>query len=136
MNLDEIKLFKSELKILPVLERQYQIAVQDIAYIEYQMQGVRGLDPSKEPSHSEFVEMKNILIPIKDIKVKRAEEYKARIDRCYRTLDLCDETLRSYLVQIYVEGKPTYEVAEKHYISESSLRRFIISELLNVMTDK
>lgn len=135
MNLDEIKLFKSELKILPVLERQYQIAVQDIAYIEYQMQGVRGLDPSKEPSHSEFVEMKNILIPIKDIKVKRAEEYKARIDRCYRTLNQCDDTLRNYLIDIYVTGRPTYEVAEEHFMSESSLRRFIMSELLNVMTE-
>lgn len=134
MNLDEIKLFKSELKILPVLERQYQIAIQDIAYIEYQMQGVRAIDPSKEPMHSDFVEMKNILIPIKDIKVRRAEEYKARIDQCYSILDQCPEQLKSYLVDIYVKGRPTYEVAEEHYLSESSLRRFIIAELLNVAT--
>lgn len=136
MNLDEIKLFKAELKILTVLERQYQIALQDVEYIEYQMQGVRAIDPSKEPSHSEFVEMKNILIPIKDLKVKKAQEYKERIDRCRGMLDKCPDDLREYLIDIYVEGKPTYEVAEKHYISESSLRRFIMSELLNVMTDK
>lgn len=134
MNLDEIRLFKSELKVLTILERQYDICKQDLEYIEYQMQGVRGIDPSKEPQHSEFVEMKNILIPIKDIKVRRAEEYKARIDRCYGILDQCPEQLRSYLVDIYVKGRPTYEVAEEHYLSESSLRRFIIAELLNVAT--
>lgn len=136
MNLDEIKLFKSELKILPVLERQYEITIQDIAYIDYQMQGVKAIDPSKEPSHSEFVEMKNILIPIKDLKVQKAEEYKARIDQCYSILNQCDDSLRDYLVSIYVKGIPTYRVAEDHFMSESSLRRFIISELMNVTTEK
>lgn len=134
MNLDEIRLFKSELKVLTILERQYDICKQDLEYIEYQMQGVRGIDPSKEPQHSEFVEMKNILIPIKDIKIKQAEEYKKRIDQCYFILDLCGEELKEILIDIYVKGITTAEVAESHYKSESTMKRYIIESLLNLKT--
>ena len=134
MNLDEIRLFKSELKVLTILERQYQIALQDIEYIDYQMQGVRAIDPSKEPQHSDFVEMKNILIPIKDIKIKQAEEYKKRIDHCYMILDSCGDEMKQILIDIYVTGITTAEVAEKHYKSESTLKRHIIESLLNLKT--
>ena len=134
MNLDEIRLFKSELKVLTILERQYAIALQDIEYIEYQMQGVRAVDPSKEPQHTEFIEIKNILIPLKDIKTKQAQEYKKRIDQCYYILGLCGEDLKGILIDIYVTGIPTAEVAEKHYKSESTLKRHIIEQLLNLKT--
>lgn len=132
MNQDEIKLFKSELKVLTILERQYDIAMRDVEYIEYQMMGVRGIDPSREPNRGEFVEMKNILIPLKDIKEKKAQEYKRRIDRCYYILGLCGDDLKQTLIDIYVTGIPTVEVAEKHFISESTLKRHIIDQLLNL----
>lgn len=134
MNLDEIKIFKAELKLLTVLERQYTIALQDIEYINYQMRGVRGIDPSKEPHHGEFVEMKNVLIPIKEIKERKADEYKKRIDACYYLLGLCSEEMQGILMDIYVTGIPTAEVAEKHYMSESTLKRRIIEQLLNLKT--
>ena len=50
MNKDDVNLFKSELKVLRILERKVNILKTNRERLVYLLQGVRGLDPSKEPS--------------------------------------------------------------------------------------
>lgn len=133
MTITEIRIFKSDLKVLPVLEQAYKDALQEIEEIDYQMQGVHGIDPSKEHIQGKHSDIRNTLIPIKDQISNRAEKYKNRIDATYSILNRCPDKLRSYLVDIYVKKRATtMNVAVSNYLSESTLRRRIISELSDI----
>ena len=131
---DEVmRIFISDLKILPIIEKAYKKTLQEIEEIEYRLQGVYGINPAKVIIHNNtHNDIRLDLILEKNKKEDYAKSLKDRIDRTYYILNVCPDAFRSILIDIYVKKVNTAQVAESHYMSESTLRRRIIAELQGV----
>lgn len=133
MNKDDVNLFKSELKVLRILERKVNILKTNRERLVYLLQGVRGLDPSREPSGGgkdktlELIEAKSKL----DTEI---EELESRIKQIYATLDKADKRQAEILVKIYADDYTIAEVAEDVGYSESQMKRIIDRIIMDLST--
>lgn len=124
MTVDEIILFKSELKVLRALERRVQTLKADKDRIIYLLEGVRGIDTAKEPTHA-VVDNRLALIEKKDEIDAELESTQHRINMIYHQLDLFDDEMRMILESVYIERIPIVEVAEELNYSEATVKRMI-----------
>ena len=124
MTVDEIILFKSELKVLRALERRVLTLKADKDRIIYLLEGVRGIDTSKEPTHA-VVDNRLALIEKKDKIDAELESTQHRINMIYHQLDLFDDEMRMILESVYIERIPIVEVAEELNYSEATVKRMI-----------
>ena len=132
MTEDKVQLFKLQLKALPLLEQRRQRLRVKYDQIEYTLQNVRGVDPSKEPS-APGNDIRLELIEQKDELEAQIDLIGAQIERTRIMLDLFSEGMQKILTSIYCNGVPTVTIAEKLGYSESTLRRLINKKIANTL---
>lgn len=133
MQKESVKAFKNELRNYRyyVSENDRLKEMIDLAY--YQLGGVRGIDPSKEPIHSapnkEFEwKLRN---RISRLEQKKAV-YEGILNEIDESLNQMDEVCRRALKLIYAEGKRTDVVADIFYLSPSGLKHRMNRAILKI----
>lgn len=96
---------------------------EDIELCYHKLGGVKGIDPSKEPTHCQMD--KDIEYKIRD-DIEKYEAlrktYESNILYVDSVLELIEEETRQAIKDVYIYGKNMFKVASKLYISKSTLR--------------
>ncbi|GEM_PF-5620519 len=132
MTSDELYIFKSDLKLLKHLERQYNAVKTELDEIEYILQGVHGVDQSRVRNVRSHKDKRIQLIEKKDHKQKYADELKQRIDHTKRVLSSFDPEMKSILTDVYVKGITIDSIGMDIGYSEASVKRLIERKIKDV----
>lgn len=124
MTEDKITLFKLELRTLPILQRKREQIQQKYDEVVYMLEGVKGVDTAKEPTHTAH-DIRLLLIERKDAYEAQLCKLNERIDDIYRKLNNFSKPMQRILLAVYCDRVPVTKVAEKYGYSESTLRRLI-----------
>lgn len=124
MTEDKITLFKLELRTLPILQRKREQIQQKYDEVVYMLEGVKGVDTAKEPTHTAH-DIRLLLIERKDAYEAQLCKLSERIDDIYRKLNNFSKPMQRILLAVYCDRVPVTKVAEKYGYSESTLRRLI-----------
>ena len=125
MTLDELYIFKSDLKMLTHLERQYNAVKAELDEMEYILQGVHGIDQSRIRNNKSHKDKRIELIEKKDHKQKYAHELKQRIDHTYSVLNSFTPEIKNILMDVYIKGVTIDNMSLKLNYSYSSVKRLI-----------
>ena len=124
MEIDMVILFRAELRNLTLLENLLDYKKKQLDKILYQMQGVRGIDPSTEHT-GEGTDFDRILdlMPKKDELMNDIAMLTIRIQNIYKILDTMNEEDRRLITEIYVNGVTFEEMSQKEGYSVRQLKR-------------
>lgn len=122
MQKEEVKAFKYELRNYRFILTDISTLERSIEYLYERLGGVRGVDPSREPSH---------VMPDKDLEYKLRDDIsrleaklslrrkeKERVDQILARIEWpIDEAIK----EIYIKGRRTEDVAIVMYLSANGL---------------
>lgn len=121
---EQVRAFKSDLSTYLHKVDQARKLKEIIEDCYYQLGGVKGVDPSKEPIHSP--PNKDIEYAIRD-KITRLDQKLARvcaqIDEIREILNNIEKPLRTAVFDVYARGKTIRSVAIPMHLSETGLRK-------------
>lgn len=123
MNYDEMVIFKSELKLLRNYERQRQKKLMERDRLIYQLQGVKGIDPAKEPSGAGADNRLDL--------IEKKDAIDAEIHRLNERIGAIREVLNEIpgyapiLIRIYADHDTIADVAEEMCYSERQFKRIL-----------
>ena len=124
MQSEEIKAFKNQLRRYTYLCSRLATLENSIEFLYDRLGGVRGIDPSKEPTHA---------MPNKELEYKLRDDIekleaklmivvaeKNEIDEILSRIDL---PLREAIMEVYIYGHRIDMVASKYYLSHNGLHK-------------
>lgn len=130
MQSDDVKAFKNELRNYNYNLNRLVTLNNSIEFCYDRLGGVRGIDPSKEPTHS---------LPNKDLEYilrDDIERYRRLQTLCEAKVNYVNEILnkmqtevREAIISVYVEGKPMRNVASKMFMAHSTLQKKMNKEI-------
>ena len=129
MTEDKITLFKLELRTLPILQRKREQIQQKYDEVVYMLEGVKGVDTAKEPTHTAH-DIRLLLIERKDKYEEQLERIDCRIAEITDKLRRFSYPMQRILLAVYCDRVPVSKVADKYGYSESTLRRLINKRIL------
>lgn len=121
---ENVRAFKNELRNYNYYLNRVVTLKNSIEWCYYRLGGVHGIDPSKEPTHSQ--PNKELEYKLRDDieqyrrKLKHTED---RIEEMNEILNSIENELRWAIKCVYVEHKPMRNVAMKLFMSHSSLQK-------------
>jgi len=124
MQKEQVKAFKNELRNYTYYCSRVVSLQNSIEYTYEKLGGVRGIDPSKEPTHA--MPNKNLEYKLRDdieryeAKLKR---YKEKVEDINETLGRMEEAVREALIMVYVKGEHFTKVAKIYYLSPTGLQK-------------
>ena len=120
----EVRAFKNELRNYAYYTSRVASLTDSIEFLYERLGGVKGIDPSKEPTHS---------LPNKDMEYKLRDDIslldskRSRLTNKIREidelLDLMDYDIRMAIKMVYIYGKQVKSVADEYYMSSSGLAK-------------
>lgn len=123
---DHINYAKSELKNLSYLQRVVQGFNNKLAVIDNHLQGVSGVDISKEPSSSSStVNRDSYLLDLLEKKqriIRDRAPFVIRVERIVAFLDRLDPEDRKIVTDVYIKGYTIESVAIRLYCSERTVK--------------
>lgn len=132
---DHINYAKSELKNLSYLQRVVQGFNNKLAVIDNHLQGVSGVDISKEPSSSSStVNRDSYLLDLLEKKqriIRDRAPFVIRVERIVAFLDRLNSEDRKTITDVYIKGYTIESVSVYLYMSESGLKKKIDKILVN-----
>lgn len=130
----EIRAFKNELRNYNYYLSRVITLTESIEFLYDRLGGVRGIDPSKEPTHSQ---------PNKDLEYKlrdditRLEAKKSLVEDKIKdideTLNKMEEPLKSCVISMYINGVHLIKLADELYLSPSGLMKRMNREIKRVL---
>ena len=122
MQSKEVRAFKNELRNYAYWKSRLVTLSNSIEYCYERLGGVRGIDPSKEPTHA----MPNKELEYKlrdDIERYRhdLERFTRRIEEVDIVLARIDKDLAEAIRNVYIERQQMRKVADKFYLSYNGL---------------
>ena len=122
MQKDSVRAFKNELRNYNYYLSQIVSLENSIEFLYDRLGGVRGVDPSKEPTHS--LPNKELEYKLRD-DIERLERKKASVEakakEIDRTLSFMEEEIRYAIMCVYANGKQVKYMSDKMYLSPSGL---------------
>lgn len=126
MQKDCVKAFKNDLRRYKYDQTRLVALKNSIEWTYERLSGVHGIDPSKEPIHG---------LPNKELEWKLRDDidrYERQLKRTQERIDEVDEilarietTLRTAIIEVYVDGRQVVYVADKMFISPNGLLKRI-----------
>lgn len=123
-----VRLFKDDLKNIRILLNELDELEERLDTIQYIMNGVSGLDPSKEISSNAFPTSGNNVIANmkeKEMIIKKIESYRSRVEFVNEVLSHMSAEDKSMVIDIYVLGKKFIDLAKDNNYSERSMKYYI-----------
>lgn len=121
---EQVRAFKTDLASYNHKKAEIEKVQESIEECYYQLGGVRGIDPSKEPTRS--VPNKDLEYSIRD-KIEtltaKKERLCAQITYLEQTLDKIETTLKTAVIEVYANQEKIRNVATRMYLSETGLRK-------------
>ena len=120
----EIKAFKNQLRRYTYLCSRLNTLTNSIEYLYDRLGGVRGIDPSKEPTHSQ--PNKELEYKLRDdiehleAKLKHVVDEKVEIDEI---LNLIETPVREAITEVNIYGHSIDSVSAKYYLSHTGLQK-------------
>lgn len=122
---EEVRAFKSDLASYNLKKKEINRIQEAIEECYYQLGGVRGIDPGKEPIRSS-VPNKDLEYAIRD-KIDNLSAKKERVCNqiayLEQILDRMEITLKKAVIEVYANHKKIKSVATTMYLSETGLRK-------------
>ena len=121
---DEIQAFKYKLRGYNFLCYEITTLENSLEFCYDRLGGVRGIDPSKEPTHA--MPNKELEYKLRDdieryeAKLKLKISEKVEIDQ---TLDRMETSLREAVFRVYAKGENCLKVSGDYYLSPSGLKK-------------
>ena len=120
----EVRAFKNELRNYVYYTSQLVTIGNSIEFLYERLGGVKGIDPSKEPTHA--LPNKELEWKLRD-DISRLDTKKSRLESKIKdideTLDLMDISIRTAVKMVYIYGKQVKLVADEFYLSSSGLAK-------------
>lgn len=132
MTEDKVQIFKLELKAMPLINKRIERLRLKLEQIDYELQNVRGVDPSKDV-HISGVDNRLTMYEAKDKLQAQIDLLGMQKANTQNKLDQFSPTMQNILISIYCEGKATADIAEGLGYSESSLRRAINRQIAKTL---
>ena len=127
MNKKAVKAFKKELENYSFYKTNLKGTLELIAYNEYLLQNVHGINPQKEPSHSsgskqwqETDTYHRIRSELDRLELRRDLRIR-QIEYIESILDKLDPETRDVIERIYLKGESYYDISRQKYMSKSAL---------------
>ena len=124
MQSKEVRAFKNELRNYTYYLSRITTLENSIEWCFERLGGVRGIDPSKEPTHvqpNKELEWKlRNDIEVLEAKKKRME---AKIKEIDQILNLIDLPLQEALIDVYAKGEKCIKIADKLNLSSTGLQK-------------
>lgn len=130
----EVEAFKNELRNLPFYEKKIKEIEEEIKNINYQLEGVKGVDYTKphgtaNPSKTE--EKRLDLIEKKQDLVKKRDSLWSRIEEIIHTLSLMDRVDFDIVNTLYIKKNKTYrELCDEFGIKSTSSLQFAVDKAI------
>lgn len=119
---EDVKAFKNELRNYRFYVSRIVFLNGSIEFLYDRLGGVRGIDPSKEPTHS--LPNKDMEYKIRD-DISRLEAKKLlterKVEEIEEILGKIDIPIRDAIRNIYIDGMHTTKVADMMFLSSSGL---------------
>lgn len=135
MQKDSVRAFKNELRNYNYYLYRVTSLENSIEFLYDRLGGVKGVDPSKEPTHSQ--PNKELEWKLRD-DISRLETKKriveAKILGIDEILDLIDDPLQTAVKSVYIHGEKCIKVASDLFLSSTGLQKRMnkaIEEALN-----
>lgn len=133
----DVDAFKNELRNYSYYQQNLKGTRKLIAYNEYLLSNVKGLDPSKEAGGSPAVwveseQFKRISDELGRLNRHR-ELREAQIAHIETVMNRLSPEVRKACVEIYVNGKTYHEIAAERFVSMSGLYKQIDKELTIIL---
>lgn len=126
------EMFKKLLQIYPFCKKESRRLKEELDLQWYDLENVKGVDPSKQPgsSNRKFMEQVRLdrLDEIEEM-VQDQELYEMIVKFVDRKLDNLEDETRNNVVDLYVKGKTYITVSAENFVSDSGLFRRIENEL-------
>lgn len=123
MQSDDVKAFKNELRNYNYNLNRVVTLKNSIEYCYDRLGGVRGIDTSKEPTHS---------LPNKDLEYKLRDDieryrrlqsvYETKVEYVDEILSRIETSIRKAIISVHVEHKKTEKVARECNLSTNGLQ--------------
>jgi len=127
MQSQSVRAFKNELRNYNYYLSRLVSLDNSIEWVYDRLGGVRGVDPSKEPTHN-GVPNKDLEYKLRD-DIERYEQEKtlvrAKVDYIDKILSRMKTELKCAVMSVYVEGKSFVLVSRKMYLSPNGLQKRI-----------
>lgn len=135
-NLDEVIIFKDNLKNLKRYKSRIEHLKAELFVAEHNQIGVYGVDTSKETSSSSTPRDSIIIGYINriDILKSRINAIQMQINYIEWVLNLMDEQDRNMIYDIYVKGVSYYEMSLRVGYSETGLKRKVNEIIKSVLS--
>lgn len=126
----EIRAFKNELRNYKYYLSRVITLTNSIDYLYDRLGGVRGIDPSKEPTHSQ--PNKELEYKLRD-DISRLESKKSLVEDKIKdideTLNKMEEPLKTCVISMYIDGTHLIKLADELYLSPSGLMKRMNREI-------
>ena len=132
----EVKAFKNELRNYNYLCYYIETLKNSIEFCYDRLGGVRGIDPSKEPTHSmsnkelEY-KLRNDIEHYESI-LRLKIDQKVEIDR---TLDKIETPLRMAIISVYIKGNRVEDVAREMFLSHNGLYKQMNKAIMEALRE-
>ena len=124
MQKPEVRAFKNELRNYTYYCSRIASLEESIEFMYDKLGGVRGIDPSKEPLHTqpsmEFEYM--VRDKITDLEKNKAL-YEAKRDYIDQILGKMETSVREAVISVYVRMEKCIKVADQHFLSSTGLQK-------------
>ena len=132
----EVKAFKNELRNYTYLCYVISTLENSIEYCYDRLGGVRGIDPSKEPTHSQpnkelEYKLRSDIEHYESI-LKQKINQKVEIDRI---LDKIETPLRMAIINVYIKGNRVEDIARDMYLSHNGLYKQMNKAIMEALRE-
>ena len=124
MQREEVKAFKNELRNYTYYCSRIVSLENSIQFCYDRLGGVRGVDPSKEPTH---------VLPNKDLEYKLRDDieryetklrrYRAKLSEIDEILDRIETDVCEAIKRVYIKGEHIEKVGRELYLSHNGLAK-------------
>ena len=124
MQKPEVRAFKNELRNYTYYCSRIASLEESIEFMYDKLGGVRGIDPSKEPLHTQPSKEFEYMVrdKITDLEKNKAL-YEAKRDYIDLILGKMETSVREAVIDVYVRMEKCIKVADQHFLSSTGLQK-------------
>ena len=124
MQKPEVRAFKNELRNYTYYCSRIASLEESIEFMYDKLGGVRGIDPSKEPLHTQPSKEFEYMVrdKITDLEKNKAL-YEAKRDYIDQILGKMETSVREAVISVYVRMEKCIKVADQHFLSSTGLQK-------------
>lgn len=137
MQSEKVRAFKNELRNYNYYLSRVTSLTNSIEYLYDRLGGVRGIDPSREPTHA--LPNKDLEYQLRDDIMKldsKLSRCEAKIKEVDEILNLIESPLKEAIIDVYANNEKCVKIADRLYLSSTGLQKRMNKAIERALNEK